>query len=409
MAQSKHEVLRLRGGARKESNGSNDEEEGVVEPPPKKACKVHGTLFDADLSDDKINPPTQPANNEVKLPRPSKLRRRRKIFKELPGQMIRDPFEKNCQRPAPMAPPRQQPLEYGNMTTDVVESEDGAEIFSLCLDSYRRTEAQVEAVRQAGGDQRKVGGGVYQKKDDCQKFLTIQKSYLSNDIGLRLVTAEGGNVRTSFNCFGSMDYEFYKFSKSTPGLRIRQEPPQATRTGYIWHGFGGDLLPSAERGGVYIYCERAGERDIHYSTAGCERLSEAPGASQELCSNNNCGVVKWHLSQKEFYYDNNGHWQEIQQNDFALVVFATGREELVWTEQPVVGEPVRSNWVRLENSEQFDRVCVDPGSKERLQNFLKNKRLPPYHFPVPTYTPVVLRWRDIGVLRRQAANCNRYQ
>ena len=60
-----------------------------------------------------------------------------------------------------MDPPRQQDLDFGNMTTDVIENEDGTEIFSPFLDNYRRTEAQIEAVKAAGVDQRKVGGGVY--------------------------------------------------------------------------------------------------------------------------------------------------------------------------------------------------------------------------------------------------------
>ena len=368
---SKHEVLRIRGGAGNEESSSSDVEEQTTMPPPSK-----------------------------------RLRRQRNTCKEWFGQLAGDQLEKTRQRPAPLNPPREQDLEYGNMTTDVVENEDGTEIFSPCLDNYRRTEAQVEAVREAGKDQRKIGGGVYKKKDGSQKFLTIQRGYMSKDIGLKLVTAEEGHMVTSLSCFGTMDYKYFKFSKDTPGLRIRQEPPEETQTGYIWHGFGGDLSPSAGKCGVYIYCERAGERDLHFSEVGCERLSEAPGASQGMCSNRNCGVVKWHLAQKEFHYDKNGQWEEIQQNDFALVVFKTGTEELVWTERPSVGEPFRSSWVRLENSEQFDRVHVDNGSKQRLDNFLHQKRLPAYEFPVPRYAPLVL-WKDQGVLKRQVANCDR--
>ena len=365
-------MLRLRGGAGKEERSSGDEEERKTMPPPYK-----------------------------------RFRRLRKICKEWPDQLVADHCEKKRQRPAPMDPPREQDLEHGNMTTDVVENEDGTEIFSPCLDNYRRTKTQVEAVREAGKDQRKIGGGVYKKKDGSQIFLTIQRGYASKDIGLKLVNAEEGHMRTNLNCFATMNYQYFKFSKSTPGLRIRQEPPEETRTGYIWYGYGGDLSQSAERCGVYIYCERAGERDVHFPEVGCERLSEAPGASQEMCSGRNCGQVKWHLSQKEFHYDNNGKWEEIQQNDFALVVFKTGREELVWTEQPAVGEPLRSRWVRLENSEQFDTVHVDSGSKERLKNFLGQKRLPPYEFPVPRYAPVMQPWKDQEVLKRQGAYCKR--
>ena len=361
---SKHEVLRLRGGGGEESS-SGDEERKMMPPPSKR------------------------------------LKRRRDNSPKYPGSNL----EKMRQRPAPLDPPREQALEYGNMTADVIENEDGTEILSPCLDSYRRTEVQVQAVREAGDDQRKIGGGVYQKKDGSQEFLTIQKGYASKDIGLKLVNAENGHMRTSLNCFATMNYELFKFSRT--GRRIRQEPPQETRTGYIWYGYGGDLSQSAGRCGVYIYCERAGERDFHFSEFGCERLSEAPGASQQMCSNMKCGVVKWHLSQKEFHYDKNGQWEEIQQNDFALVVFKTGKEELVWTEQPTVGEPVRSSWVRLENSDQFDRVLVDSGSRQRLNNFLRQKRLPPYEFPVPRYTPLVQRWQDQGVLKRQAVNSER--
>ena len=364
-------MLRLRGGAGEEDSSSGDEERKMMPPPSKR------------------------------------LKRQRDMCKGWPDHLPGSKLEKTRQRPAPMNPPREQALEYGNMTTAVVENEDGTEIFSPCLDSYRRTEEQVEAVREAGEDQRKVGGGVYKKKDGSQTFLSIQKGYISKDIGLKLVRGEDGQMRTKLNCFATMSYEYFKFSKSTPGCRIRQEPPEETRTGYIWHGYGGDLSPSGEKCAVYIYCERAGERDLHFSESGCERLTEAPGASQEMCSNGNCGQVKWHLSQKEFHFDNNGQWQEIQQNDFALVVFDTGREELVWTEQPTVGEPVQSRWVRLENSEQFDGVHVDAGSRQRLKNFLGQKRLPPYEFPVPIYAPKQQPWRDQEVLKRQAANCER--
>ena len=350
-----------------EDNSSGDEDRKIM-PPPRKMLKRHGGL---------------------------------------PSQLTVGLLEKTRQRPAPMDPPREQNLEYGNMTAEVVESEDGTEIFSPCLDRYRRTDAQVEAVREAGKDQRKMGGGVYKKKDGTQTFLTIQKSFMSKDIGIKLVTVEEEHVRTRLHCFGTMNYEYFKFCKITPGLRIRQQPPQETRTGYIWHGFGLDLPPLTGKCGVYAYCERAGERDIHFSEAGCERLSEAPGASQDLCSSRNCGVVKWHLSQKEFSYDQNGQWEEVQQNDFALVVFDTGREELVWTEQPAVGEHVQSRWVRLDSSDQFDGVRVDTGSKQRLKNFLDQNRLPPFDFPMPKYAPVVQHWRDQVVLRRQVATCDR--
>ena len=362
--------LRLRGGAGKDD--SDDDEQRMMPPPAKK------------------------------------LNRRTKLSKKDSDQpYLRSCFEKSCQRPAPLDPPRQQDLEYGNMTTDVVENEDGSEIFSPCLDSYRRTETQVQSVKDAGEDQRKVGGGVYENKDDHQQFLTIQKGWATKNIGLKLTIQEEGHMRTKLNCFAIMEYEFFKFDYVTPGRRIRQKRPQETRTGFVWNGFGGDLAPEAGMSRVYAYCERAGERDLHFSELGCERMSEAPGASQEMCSNRGCGQVKWHLSQKEFQYNENEQWEEIQQNDFALVVFGNDKEELVWTEQPSVGQTVRSRWARLEDSPQFDGVPVDAGTKERITNFLNQHHLPPFMFQVPRYEPVVQRWQDQEALRRQPAACER--
>ena len=365
-----HDVLRLRGGGKGDSS-TDEENEG--KPPPKR-----------------------------------RLKKGKDSALHYPDQLIAGSrFEKSCQRPAPLDPPREQDFDFGNMTAELVENEDGSEIFSPELDSYKRTRYQMKAVKEAGADQRKVGGGVYQNKDGSQMFLTIQKGWMTKDIGLKLATVEDGHIKTVSNCFAMMEYEPFRFSRNNPGLRIRQKQPQETHTGYIWKGFGGDLVPVAGMCRVYAYCERAGERDLHFSELGCERLSEAPGASQLMCSNMNCGVVKWHLSQKEFQYDNNGQWKEITQNDFALVVFKSDTEELVWTELPAVGESVRSRWVRLENSEQFDGVHVDAGSKQRIKNFLDQNRLPQFVFPVPRYEPLVQRWQDQEALRRQVANCDR--
>ena len=365
-----HDILRLRGGGNDDSSG-DDENQG--RPPSKKRFK---------------------RGNYAALHYPDQL-------------MAGVGFEKSRQRPAPLDPPREQDFDFGNMTAELIENEDGSEIFSTELDSYKRTGCQIKAVKEAGADQRKVAGGVYQNKDGSKKFLTIEKGWMTKDIGLKLTAVEDGRVKTELNCFATMNYEYFEFSKTTPGLRIRQKQPQQTLTGYIWRGFGGDLFPAAGMCRVYAYCERAGERDLHFSELGCERLSEAPGASQTMCSNSNCGVVKWHLAQKEFQYDNNGQWEEIQQNDFAVVVFKTGSEELVWTEQPAVGEPVRSRWVRLENSQQFDGVQVKTSCKERIKNFLNQNRLPEFAFPVPRYGPLIQRWRDQEALRRQVADCER--
>ena len=315
---------------------------------------------------------------------------------------------KRCQRPLPLDQPRAPDMECGNTTADVIENEDGCEIFSPWKEQYQRTNDQMKAVIDAKADQRKSGGGVYQGKEQGNHFLSIQKGYSSKNIGLKLETLDAGNMKTDFWCFALMKYESFEFSKGDPEVRIRKEQPKSTSTGYIWHGYGSDFPSptSSVQCKIYAYCERSGERDIHFSENDCGRITEAPGASQHLCCSQSCGVVFWHFSQKQFSCES-GQWKEELQNDFALVKFGTGREELIWTQWSPEREPTRTRWVRLENSPVFDGVPVDTGAKQRLENFLKGNHLPAFNFPQLSYGPIIQHWREQETLRRETATSNR--
>ena len=71
------------------------------------------------------------------------------------------------------------------------------------------------------------------------------------------------------------------------------------------------------------------------------------------------GKVGKNTNKKEFYFDNNGQWQEIQQNYFALVAFDTGREELVWTEQPAA--KIYSSCAKFERPRSFKETSGQGG------------------------------------------------
>ena len=417
-------VLRLRGGNGDEENGDgmnfSDEEDkdGAINSKQDKTNKdepsiTNGEKVSSRMEDDKEATKKAEIEDEemteadiykdADLEPPPKKR-------SCDPPLLQSYFEssKKCQRPAPLYQPRVPDMECGNTTADVIENEDGCEIFSPWKEKYQRTNGQMEAVIQSKADQRKSGGGVYQSREQDDQFLSIQKGHSSKNIGLKLETFDAGKVITKWRCFALMNYESFDFSKSDPEVRIRKEQPKSTSTGYIWHGYGTDfLLPtSSVQCKFYAYCERSGERDIHFSEMDCGRITEAPGASQHLCCSQSCGVVFWHFSQKQFICKS-GQWKEELQNDFALVKFRTGNEELIWTQWSPDREPTRTRWVRLGNSPAFDGVYVDSGTKQRIENFLKGNHLPEFSFPQPNYGPVIQHWRDQETLRRQPATSDR--
>ena len=314
--------------------------------------------------------------------------------------------EKTRQRPAPLQPPRIQTLEYCNMSITAAEDEEGIQVMSQYKDKYMRSEVQLQGISDAQADQRKVAGGVYRclERDQEGFELVIHKGYMTKTLGIVLRRRQQGKPASLFESFGDMKYEYFKFSKFTDGLRWRQECPDRTPTGYIWTGVGGEMpMPDRATGDVFVFCERV-DRDLHFSEGPCERLTEAPGASQSVCSNANCGLVKWHLARKCFRRVGDGQFVELWQDDFALVVFRSGYEKLLWTHPN--RRLKKSWWERLENSPQYDAFVPDAGSRKRVHENFPN--LPPWHFDPPSYVPHHQSWSDPEPLERVADDSSWY-
>ena len=314
--------------------------------------------------------------------------------------------EKTRQRPAPLQPPRIQTLEYCNMSITAAEDEEGIQVMSQYKDKYMRSEVQLQGISDAQADQRKVAGGVYRCLEREQEGfeLVIHKGYMTKTLGIVLRRRRQGKPASVFESFGDMKYEYFKFSKFTDGLRWRQECPDRTPTGYIWTGVGGEMpMPDRPTGDVFIFCERV-DRDLHFSDGPCERLTEAPGASQSVCSNASCGLVKWHLARKCFRRVGDGQFVELWQDEFALVVYRSGYEKLLWTHPN--RRLKKSWWERLENSPQYDAFVPDAGSRKRVHENFPN--LPPWHFDPPSYVPHHQSWSDPEPLEREADDSSWY-
>ena len=314
--------------------------------------------------------------------------------------------EKTRQRPAPLQPPRIQTLEYCNMSITAAEDEEGIQVMSQYKDKYMRSEVQLQGISDAQADQRKVAGGVYRCLEREQEGfeLVIHKGYMTKTLGIVLRRRQQGKPASVFESFGDMKYEYFKFSKFTDGMRWRQECPDRTPTGYIWTGVGGEMpMPDRPTGDVFIFCERV-DRDLHFSDGPCERLTEAPGASQSVCSNASCGLVKWHLARKCFRRVGDGQFVELWQDEFALVVYRSGYEKLLWTHPN--RRLKKSWWERLENSPQYDAFVPDAGSRKRVHENFPN--LPPWHFDPPSYVPHHQSWSDPEPLERVADDSSWY-
>ena len=435
-----HNPLRMRGGGQE----GNSDEESTKEPPQKKSPTSESLFIDKDVTDELLNSPTSTnkaggetlasevtglatsaagnrdwsgmvkgdsgENEEDKehySPKQKRVRKETSLHAR-PYGWTQEEYNTKAQRLGPLEQPRMPDKQWGNMTIDAIGDGEDLYFAPLSKEYYRRTDEQTRAVKEAQEDQRKVGGGVYGDKANQRQFLTIRKGFASKDIGLKLELVDGRQKELIFDVFAAMQYEFFHFSNESPVRRIRLKQPQETSTGYIWYGFGTDLnIPQSDipRGKVYAFCERVGDLHLHFSGALCERVTEAPGASQLLCRNEGCGVVAWHFSMKTFECDNS-QWEEATQDDFALVVFKGkhGRKELVWTCSKKGGSQTRRYFDRLESSLQYDAVRVDPGTRERLSNFLRGRHLPHFQFSPPTYAPKVARWRDQPVLMRLSSN-----
>ena len=258
-----------------------------------------------------------------------------KPFKERPFGWVEEAQQSSCPRPLPLSGPRVPDLEFANETVEAADSEGGLEMTSPQKDLYRRSKAQIEAIKEARRDQRSVGGGVYQCHNEEMKeiFLTIHRPFAAKTIGIELERVSANKKKKKiFRSFFTMNYEFVEISKST-GQRFRKSLPEETHTGFKWEGFGADECPLPSTC-VYAVRERAGDRDLHFSAEGCGRLTEAPGASQSLCSNYGCGEVMWHFERKRF---DKGpftvSYKEDWMDDFSLVVFKDGTRRLIWRDE----------------------------------------------------------------------------
>ena len=116
-----HNPLRIRGGGQEDDS----DEESTKEPPEKKSRPEKIVVSDSDSGE---------ADPEEERERPDAWK-----YWEL---------DKQCLRPPPLDPPRRPDMAYVNMTVNGAENEDGMEHFSLAKDRYRRSDAQVDAVRE---------------------------------------------------------------------------------------------------------------------------------------------------------------------------------------------------------------------------------------------------------------------
>ena len=311
-----------------------------------------------------------------------------------------DHWELNRQtlRPMPLSSPRCPDLAYMNMTVDEAQDEDGIDHYNLAKDPYRRTAAQVQAVRQAHRDQRRVAGGIYNCRDDGKEnfYLHIMKGG-GKLLGIKLVHYEPPQKPTvKFETFAEMAYEKYAQCSSQ---RVRLELPEETDTGFKWYGHGGNTYLFSSS--VYKFCERV-DNDIHFSAPGCERITQAPGASQLLCSNKSCGVIYWHLSVIFFHRLKPKQFEEVGQEHFALMISKSQEHVLLWTDK----DGNRTCWTRLEHSSPFEKFHVYQGSLERIRFVTREGLLPQCNISLPSYSPSLWTWDEAQPFKRLPSTCN---
>ena len=165
-------------------------------------------------------------------------------------------------------------------------------------------------------------------------------------------------------------------------------------TGYMWDGVGAEYkIPS---NAVYMVRERAGERDLHFSVKGCGRVTEAPGASQSICANEECGVVIWHLQRLRFEKD-----MDSCSDDFSLIVFKNGTQKLLWRDQ----DGAHSMWRKTDSSPDYIKPQILTGALERVKQTVKKYQdvfgKEKVRFPQPSFVPKLESWRAEQPLKRR--------
>ena len=384
-----YDVLRLRGGGKENSSSDDEDHKTDNLPSQNRICAgvssgdnkgPNEEIADKDRCPENIVVSDSDSGEEEEEERPDSWK-----FWEL---------DKICLRPPPLDPPRRPDMAYVNMTVNGAENEDGMEHFSLAKDRYRRTDAQVDAVREARRDQRRFGGGIYQciENGKTNLFLHIRKGSTKFVIITLLHVEQNRKPVIQFETFAKMNYESYTTSD---GVRNRKNLPEETETGFIWYGHGGNTNPLASS--VYTFCERV-DNDVHFSVGPCERITQAPGASQTLCSSEQCGIVYWHFAVKFFERLGKQDYQEAGQEDFALIEFKSGDrpQELLWTDK----DKVRTSWRKFESVPEQESKTISKECMKRVEFVIKEGLLPPSSFPSPCYSPFIESWQELEPMRR---------
>ena len=132
-------------------------------------------------------------------------------FGTRPNHWLGDIRNALYQRALPLAQPRLPNMEYADMTVEADHEEGGIELSSFEKDRFRRSEAQVKAIKAARKDQRSVAGGVWQceRQDLRNFFVTIERPYMAAKLGVKLVKLDEvtNKPQTVFHSFFLMKYE----------------------------------------------------------------------------------------------------------------------------------------------------------------------------------------------------------
>ena len=141
---------------------------------------------------------------------------------------------------------------------------------------------------------------------------------------------------------------------------------------------------------MYSVQERAGERDLHFSAKGCARATETPGASQGYCSNEDCGVVAWHLHRKRFDDKDGNGYKEQWDDDLSVVVFRDGSQKLVWRDLNLVV----TSWKKIDLSQDYCMPEMNAVQLTMLKQVVEAEKIPATEFRDPSFVPPLAPWRE---------------
>ena len=91
-------------------------------------------------------------------------------------------------------------------------------------------------------------------------------------------------------------------------------------------------------------------------------MTEAPGASQSICANEESSVVIWHLLRLKFQKD-----MDSCSDDFSLVIFKDGTQKLLWRDQ----DGAHSMWRKTDSSPDYIKPHILTGALKRVKQTAK--------------------------------------